>query len=113
MSREPSIVVLHWPGTETLNAARAAIQSGTAVEIDLPLEVHYALYKRLKPDPPHSSPEDIDASGGVELLAPITTVAGLEELKGLEAALRRGHYRVRLTSPEPRLRLIPPERATG
>ena len=113
MSREPSVVLLHWPGTETLNAARAAIQSGTAVEIELPLEVHYALYKHLPPNRPHNSTEEIDVSGGVELLAPITTVAGLEDLKGLEAALRHAHYRVRLTSPEPRLRLIPPERATG
>jgi hypothetical protein len=43
-------------------------------------------------------------------LRPIATVAGLEDLGELESAVRRGHYHVRLTSPEPRLTLTPPER---
>jgi hypothetical protein len=110
MTPEPNIVPLRWPGTATLKAARAALRSGSTVEIELPLEVHYALYKHLHPDRAHTAAEDIDASGGAELLAPIATVAGLEELRGLEPAVRRGRYRVRLTSPEPRLQLTPPER---
>jgi hypothetical protein len=110
MRREPNIVPLRWPGTETLKAARAAIHGGSAVEIQLPLEVHYALYKHLYPDRAHTPAEDVDASGGAELLAPTATVAGLEELRALESAVRRSHYHVRLTSPEPRLRLTPPER---
>ena len=110
MSREQSTVALRWPGAETLKAARAAIRSGIPVEIELPLEVHYALYKHLHPDRPHTPSEDIDASGGAELLGPIAAVAGLQDLQHLEPAVRKGHYRVHLTSPEPRLRLTPPER---
>jgi len=110
MSREPSPVCLRWPGADTLKAARAALRSGVPVEIELPLEVHYALYKHLHPDRPHTPSEDIDVSGGAELLGPVAAVAGLQDLQHLEPAVRKGHYRVHLTSPEPRLRLTPPER---
>lgn len=108
MSREQTIVPLRWPGTDTLKAARQAIRNGNPVEIELPLEVHYALYTHLHAHVPHGAAESIHTSGGAELLAPIAAVAGLEELVRLEPAVRRGHYRVRLTSPEPRLRLLPP-----
>lgn len=111
MSREPTTIALRWPGADTLKAARAAIRSRDAVEIELPLEAHYALYKHLHPDRPHTPSEDIDAAGGAELLAPISAVAGLKDLQLLEPAVRRAHYRVRLTSPDPRLRLMPPEPA--
>jgi len=108
MTRESTTVALRWPGTGTLKEARAAIRRGIPVDIELPLEVHYALYKHLHPDRPHTPSEEIDASGGAELLAPIATVAGLQDLKELESAVRKARYGVRLTSPEPRLRLTPP-----
>jgi hypothetical protein len=110
MTPEHTLIALRWPGAGTLKAARAAIRNLAPVEIELPLEVHYALYKHLHPDRPHTPSEDIDASGGAELLSPIASVAGLEELKGLEGAVRRSRYHVRLTSPEPYLTLTPPER---
>lgn len=110
MTRAHTTVALRWPGTGTMKDARAAIRRGEPVDIELPLEVHYALFKHLHPDRPHTPSEEIDASGGAELLAPIATVAGLQDLKELEPAVRKAGYHVRLTSPEPRLRLTPPER---
>jgi hypothetical protein len=110
MNREPNPVPLRWPGIQTLKAARAAIRNGDPVEIELPLEVHYALLKHLHPGQARTGSEDIDASGGAELLGPIATVAGLEELKDLVPAVRRARYTLRVTSPEPRLILTPPER---
>jgi hypothetical protein len=106
------VLTLRWPGTGTLQAARSAIRDGAAVEIELPLEVHYALYRHLHPEGKRGPAESVDASGGAELLAAAATVAGLEELARLRPALRRARYRVRVTSPEPRLRLLPPGRAT-
>lgn len=106
------MVPLRWPGAETLKAARAAIRNGSPVEIELPLEVHYALFKHLQTGRAEGAAEDIDTTGGAELLAPIAAVAGLEELKRLETAVRRSGYQVRLTSPEPLLRLMPPPRAS-
>jgi len=109
MSRAQTTVALRWPGTGTMKDARAAIRRGDPIDIELPLEVHYALFKHLHPDRPHSPSEEIGASGGAELLRPVATVAGLEDLLELEPALRKARYSVRVTSPEPRLRLIPPE----
>jgi hypothetical protein len=108
MTPEQTLVPLRWPGTGTLKAAREAIRNRSTVEIELPLEVHFALYAHLHAHEPHGSAENIDTSGGAELLAPIASVAGLEELGRLEPAVRRGHYRVCLVSPQPRLRLLPP-----
>jgi len=108
MSRAQTTVALRWPGTGTMKDARAAIRRGDPIDIELPLEVHYALFKHLHPDRPHTPSEEIDASGGAELLAPIATVAGLQDLKELGSAVRKARYSVRLTSPEPRLRLTPP-----
>jgi len=110
MTHDQNILPLRWPGTDTLKAAREAIRNGSPVEIELPLEVHYALYAHLHARVAHGAAENIDATGGAELLAPIATVAGLEELQRLQPAVRRGHYRVRLISPQPRLRLLPPDR---
>ena len=110
MKPEQSTIPLRWPGADTLKAARAAIRNGIAVEIELPLEVHYALYKHLNPGRAHAPSENIDVSGGAELLGAVAAVAGLQDLQQLETAVRKGRYRARLTSPEPRLRLMPPER---
>jgi hypothetical protein len=96
------VVSLRWPGSATLRAARAAMRAGSPVEIGLPLEVHHALQSRLYP------PDGDAAEGGAELIARVASVTGLEELKGLQAAVRRARYRVRVTSPEPLLRLQPP-----
>jgi hypothetical protein len=108
MRLEQAAIALRWPGTDTLKAARAGIRSGVAVEIYLPLEVHYALYKRLNAEGQQAPAEAIDVSGGAELLGPIASIAGLQEVGELELALRKARYRVRLTSPVPRLRLAPP-----
>jgi hypothetical protein len=103
--------MLWWPGTDTLKVARRAIRERRAVEIQLPLEVHYALHSHLHPQVAAGPVDRLEAEGGAELLGQVATVTGLEELKDLQAAARRAHYRVRVTSPEPRLSLSPPEHA--
>lgn len=110
MVRETTVVAMRWDGAHSVKAARSAIASGSQVEIELPLEDHYALYRHLHPESPRGGAEDIDASGGAELLASIATVAGLQDIQYLQPSVQRSHYRVRLTSPEPLLRLIPPAR---
>jgi hypothetical protein len=103
--------MLWWPGTDTLEAARRAIRAGSEVEIALPLEVHYALHSHLHPQAAAGPVENLEAEGGAELLGRVATIAGLEDLGRLRSAVRRARYRVRVTSPEPLLRLQPLERA--
>jgi len=106
MKHDRTVVVLQWPGLDSLKTARDAIKAGSEVEIELPAGTHYVLYRQLNPDTA-SAAERIDASGGAEILAAIAAVRGLEELARLGRAVKRAHYRVRLTSPEPLLRLLP------
>jgi hypothetical protein len=115
MARESTVVAMRWDGAHTVKAARSAIARGSQVEIELPLEDHYALYRHLHPGSSRGGAEDIDATGGAELLASIASVAGLEEMRHLQPAVQRARYGVRLTSPEPLLRLLPPagRRATA
>jgi hypothetical protein len=107
----PGAVVLSWPGSGTLEAARRAMRAGSPVEIQLPLGVHCALHSHLHPRAAAGPADRLDAEGGAELIGSVATVAGLEELAGLRAAVRRARYRVRVTSPDSRLSLTPPERA--
>lgn len=111
MKHDRTVVVLQWPGLDSLKAARDAINSGSEVEIELPAGTHYVLHRQLHPGEAASVAERIDASGGAEMLAAIAAVRGLEELARLRRAVSRAHYRVRLTSPEPLLRLLPREHA--
>jgi hypothetical protein len=107
MVRGSAVIALRWDGPHAVKAAREAIAAGSQVEIELPLEDHYALYRHLHPEAKRAA-ESLDESGGAELLASIAAVAGMEEIRHLQAAVRRARYGVRLTSPEPLLRLIPP-----
>jgi hypothetical protein len=100
--------ILRWPGAGTLQAARGMIREGKRVEIELPLEVHYALHRHLHPDAAPGPVERLEVEGGAELLGSVATVAGLEEMEKLGTAVRRARYRVRVTSPEPRLIFLPP-----
>jgi hypothetical protein len=109
MASTPGPVPLRWPGARTLDAARAAIRARRAVEIELPLEMHHALCVQLHPAAPPAAAADLSESGGPELLAPLADVAGLEPLARLERALRRARYRVHVNSPDPTLRLTPPQ----
>jgi hypothetical protein len=102
--------VIAWNGVPCLKAARRGMRSRSRVDIVLPLEVHHALFRHLNPAAPRGAPEALDTEGGPELLAKLSEVAGLEELAQLAPMLERARYRVRLTSPDPCLRLLPPRR---
>jgi hypothetical protein len=104
--------MLRWPAAGALQAALGALRAGEPVEIELPLETHYALYRHLYPDAAPGPLERVEAEGGAELLGRIATIAGLEDLKDLQSAVRRARYQVRIASPQPVvLRLEPPARA--
>ena len=111
MSHDRHVVEVQWPGQDALKEARDAVKRGCEVAIELPAGTHYVLYRHLHPGESGGHTERIHVTGGVELLEPIATVKGLEELAKLRPALERARYRVRLTSPEPTLVLAPPDEA--
>lgn len=109
-AKQPGKARFLWEGDATVKAAREALARGAAVEIALPLGVHHALFRHLYPDTAQGMPEDLDETGGPELLRRVSTVAGLEELARLERPAKAAGYRVQLLSPDPAVVLIPPPR---
>lgn len=110
MSTKPGIVALAWESLPSVQAARQAMKAGAQVRISLPQGTHHALFQHLHPGAARGTPESFEIEGGPELLPRIAGVAGLEEVRKLEATARRLRYRVALSTPDPTLVLSPPQR---
>ena len=108
MKHERNVVALQWPGLHSLKAAREAIESGSEVEIELPVGTHYMLYRHFHPDDTGGAAEHMETEGSAEILNALAAIKGLEDLARLHAPVKRARYRVHLSSPEPMLRLAPP-----
>ena len=104
-------VRLTWSGKDTSAYAIEALQRQARVEIALPASIHHALFSRLNPNAGTAAMEAVDASGGVELIATLATITGLDAMAELAEPLTRWGYRVHLISPGPVLSLIPPQMA--
>ena len=98
MEKEP-LIELPWHGHETIEAIPALLDQAEQIKITLPTNYNHALYRALHPEAPRVQLEEIDASGGPELLAHIATVSGLEELTALTGALTAAQATVQVISP--------------
>lgn len=111
MATRIEAINLMWRGRETVADAIAAVQRQARIEITLPAGFHHALFSRLHPEADDAAVEEVDETGGAELVATMATLAGLEAMAELEAPLARAGYRLHLVSPGPLLSLIPPQMA--
>lgn len=107
MDREP-LVRLMWHGYETIEVIPELLNQAEKIEIQLPADYNHALFRALHPDSPAAEVEDIDISGGPELLNDIATVSGLEAFSVLIQELTAVHASVRILSP-PKLVISIPE----
>lgn len=95
---------LIWRGAETVTAARAVLAQYGNVEAQLPPDFHHAVFVRLRPQAPPGRAQEVDISGGAELLAHIARIPGLDALARLERPLTEARARVRIVSPSPKVR---------
>ncbi len=98
MTREP-LIRLMWHGHETIEAVPGLLSQAEKIEIRLPDDYNHALFRVLHPDASEAEPEDINISGGSELLTDIAAVSGLEEFAALIEVLSSVHASIRLSSP--------------
>ncbi|WP_151898891.1 hypothetical protein [Nitrosospira lacus] len=98
MEKEPAIR-LTWHGHETVESIPALLDQAGQIEVILPLNYNHTLFHRLHPHAPAAELEDIDVSGGPELLARIATINGLEKLDALVGMLTTARAVVRIVSP--------------
>ena len=85
MKHERNVVAVQWPGLHSLKAAREAIEAGNEVEVELPVGTHYMLYRHFHPDDTGGAAEQLEATGGAEILQALAAIKGLEELARLQA----------------------------
>lgn len=98
MGKEP-LIRLSWQGRETIETLHTLMDHTEQIEIILPIDYNHALFHTLHPDAAASELEDIDASGGPELLAVVASINGLEEFASLTKILTAKQARVQVISP--------------
>lgn len=102
MMKEPQRRI-RWSGDATISQAVGCLESGIEFQLDLPPNVHHALFSRLYPDAPAGQPELLEVEGGSELIESIATVAGLEVLHQLDGPLAAAGAHLSVVSPHPRI----------
>jgi len=102
MLKEPQRRI-RWSGDATVSQVVGCLENGIEFQLDLPPNVHHALFSRLCPDVPAGQPELLNVEGGSELIESIATVAGLEALHQLDGPLAAVGAHLAVISPHPRI----------
>lgn len=92
---------LIWHGSETMEAAAAALGRGADIELQFPANFHHAVVAHFRSAQVAPAAEAIDVTGGAELLAHFRSLRGLERVAALAEPARRVHAEVRVASPAP------------
>jgi hypothetical protein len=98
MEKEP-LIKLTWHGHETIASLPVLLEQAGQIAIALPANYNHTLFRRLHPEAQAAGVEDVNRSGGPELLAEIAAIAGLEEFAVLTEALTTAGATVQVVSP--------------
>ena len=98
IEKEP-LIKLTWRGRETVESVPLLLDHAEQIEIDLPAGYNHSLFRLLHPHAPPAQLEDINISGGPQLLAEIATIKGLEELTALIEKLTASRATIQVLSP--------------
>ncbi len=98
MKKEP-VIKLIWHGHETIEAIKKLLSDVKEIEVELPFDYNHALFHALSPDASNAVMEELDISGGPELLSKIANVSGLEEMEELIEVLEIAKATVQIISP--------------
>lgn len=110
---QPHTVRLRWEGAKTAQAIDETLRSGDDVEVELPADFHHALFEHVYPDAQPGALEDVDVSGGAELLERIAGLRGLAALADAAAAVIATAAEVYVQSPAPKIIIRHPARASA
>lgn len=97
--------ILNWEGNETIAEAKRLIDQRTPLELQLPPDLHFALFSRLCSDHDRNQPEAIEIEGGPELLGQIAQINALKALADLVTPLHEAGAGVRIISPSPAIQI--------
>lgn len=100
---------LLWEGRRTIQRAKEALANLEWVEIRLPDDLNHTLFDRFCPDAARGEIEEIDISGGTEIIENLAQLPTLQDVQQLVPIAHAAHAKVRIISPAPRLIICLPE----
>ena len=98
MNKAPSIK-LTWHGLETVESIKKLLDDVKEIKVVLPFNFNHAIFHELCPDSTSAEMEDINISGGAEIISKLANLSGLEEMEGLVEILDTAKAKVRIISP--------------
>jgi len=106
---------LFWHGRETIEAAKRSLQAqdSMAIEIELPADFHHTVYRHVRPEAGPGEPEEVDISGGTELLERIAEIRSLGLFRDLVEPASQAGVAVRVRSPVPHVILTFPQEVSA
>ena len=96
---EESRIRLSWDGRASADNIQTLLGEPGCIEIRLAPEYNHALYSRLHSAAARAGVEEIDRSGGAELLETVAGIRGLEDFSQLVAPLAQSGASVHIESP--------------
>jgi hypothetical protein len=97
------LIHIRWSGDESVDIACKLVLERHSVELDLPLNLHHALFAHLFPDASPADPEEVDISGDVALLKRAAEIGGFGNLGRLIEPVSQTGARIHIQSPPPRI----------
>ena len=96
---EESRIKLSWSGRASADRIQNLLGKPGCIEIRLAPEYNHALYSRLHSAAAQAGAEDIDMTGGAELLETVAGIRGLEDFSQLVEPLAQTGASVHIESP--------------
>jgi hypothetical protein len=91
-------IEIEWRGEATIPEVGAALDTNGRADVVLPANYNHALFVHLYPDT-EAGMEDIDVTGGTEVVRSIAEVEGLQDLDALADLVEARAAEVRVISP--------------
>jgi hypothetical protein len=90
---------LRWQGRETVPVVSQLLETTDQIELELAPGYNHALFRKLHPEAPRATLEQVDRTGDAELLNTVSEITGLEDLVLLVEVLQDEEASVHIVSP--------------
>lgn len=91
-------IEIEWQGEATIPQIGEALDSNGRADLVLPANYNHALFVHLYPDT-EAGVEDIDVTGGAEVIRSIAEIEGLQDLDAVADLVESSKAEVRVVSP--------------
>lgn len=98
MRREP-VTRIQWKGRESVPVVSQLLEYTEQIELQLAPEYNHALFEKLHPEAPRAVVEQVDRTGGAELLNTVSEIRGLEDMALLVDTLAAEDVSLHIISP--------------